>query len=196
MDNQQESFLEIFKVIQEFPTYEIGNKGTVRNVKTKKNKYTHKHSTGYVLVQFKKGGKVYTRKVHRLVAESFAENRTGISFKSLSVKHLDNNKSNNVWTNLEWDTHLGSMRDAYLDKLIPSLQGERNGRSKLTDSVVENICADFERGLKPFQVREKYNISKQQAEKIHAGHAWLHISSKYALPLVQEKILNDYPEGE
>lgn len=187
MDNQQESFLEEYKILREFPKYEVSNYGNIRNIHTKILKYVHKHSTGYVLVQFKKDRKTYTRKMHRMVAELFVKNSTGLPTADLVVKHKDNNKSNNYFKNLEWDTHAGNMEDAYEDNLIPSLKGEKNGRSKLTDKTVNEICLDYENGMRPYEVREKYGVSKQQAEKIHAGHSWTHISSNYNIKAIKKE---------
>lgn len=107
------------------------------------------------------------------------------------VKHLDNNKINNIVTNLAWDTNGNNMTEAFKDDLIPYMKGSLNGRAKLTEDVVARICEDYENGLMPKEIISKYGISRQQATKIRAGFAWLHISKNYNIPLVQAKISND-----
>lgn len=197
MGNQQGSPLkEVFKVYEEFPKYEVSNLGNIRNVVSKKPKYVHEHSTGYILVQFKKNGKAYTRKMHRIVAELFVEIPEGRSKDSLVVKHLDNDKSNNVYTNLKWDTHLNNMRDAYRDGLISARVGSLNGRAKLTEDIVRSICEDYEKGMRPVEAREKYKTSKQQAEKIHSGRSWTHISKDYKLKNLKREPSTTIPERE
>lgn len=76
--------IEEWRIIDEFPTYEVSNKGKVRK-KGKLLSQTH-DSCGYWAVSL--GGT--TRKVHRLVAKAFIPNP---------------NKENPNVENLEWCTH-------------------------------------------------------------------------------------------
>lgn len=192
MDNQQGSF---YKTIDEFPTYEINSIGEVRNKKTHKLKYIHVHSSGYVLIQFKKNGKAYTRKIHRLVAEYFVEKPSCSDTENIVVKHKDNNKQNNVYTNLEWDSQFNNMQDAFSDNLIPPRKGELNGRSILTESLVHEICKDYELGMLPQEAMEKYKISRAQATKIRVGFAWKHVWEQYKINVNRRKTFNDQSVG-
>lgn len=54
--------------------------------------------------------------VHRIVAENFLE--TPENFKELYVNHIDGNKSNNHYTNLEWCTPTENMEHASRTGLI------------------------------------------------------------------------------
>lgn len=191
MGNQQGSF---YKTIEEFPKYEINSLGHIRNKTTHATKYTLVHKTGYEHVCFKKGGKIFTRKVHRLVAEYFLEKPQGL-VGDLVVKHLDNNKSNNVSTNLCWDSQYNNMQDAFRDGIIPPLKGEGNGRATLTECVVESMCQDFEKGMTPKEAVEKYGVSRQQAGKIRAGIQWKHIWCKYDIKVKRRKTSNDQSTG-
>ena len=56
------------------------------------------NSSGYLLVKLCKDGKVKTFTVHRLVAEHFIPNPNNYK----EVNHKDENKTNNVVSNLEW----------------------------------------------------------------------------------------------
>ena len=58
------------------------------------------NKTGYVYVFLYKNGRKYSKRVHRLVAESFIENPNEYDI----VNHKDENKSNNRVRNLEWCT--------------------------------------------------------------------------------------------
>ena len=53
---------------------------------------------GYFQVLLSKNGRVYTKSVHRLVAEAFIRRVDGKD----QVNHIDGDKQNNVLSNLEW----------------------------------------------------------------------------------------------
>ena len=94
--------------------YQVSNMGRVKSLErtvTQKNgrKYSVKERilkpratpSGYLLVSLCNGsGKVKTFKVHRLVCEAFHENPKN----KPCVNHIDENKTNNVASNLEWCT--------------------------------------------------------------------------------------------
>jgi hypothetical protein len=64
---------------------------------------------GYLRVFLSVKSKQYSRRVHRLVAKTFIENKTELP----QVNHLDCNKNNNHVCNLEWTTNLENMRHAF-----------------------------------------------------------------------------------
>jgi len=53
---------------------------------------------GYMKVKFRVNGKIVTKKVHRLVAETFIPNPNNLP----QVNHKDNDRTNNNVSNLEW----------------------------------------------------------------------------------------------
>ncbi len=59
-----------------------------------------KNIGGYYLVDLRKDGKRSTKSVHRLVAMYFCDNPNNYD----QVNHIDENPTNNVYTNLEWCT--------------------------------------------------------------------------------------------
>ena len=62
MDDQQVTPEVEWKIVEEFPRYEISQDGQIRNKENKQIKYTNKlHKLGYELVQFKKDGKTFGR---------------------------------------------------------------------------------------------------------------------------------------
>lgn len=63
--------------------------------------------------------------------------------------------------------------------LTPTLRGQQQGRATLTDEQVHELCAAFASGMMPQEAVEAFGVSRQQASKIRAGHAWTHISSLY-----------------
>ena len=77
--------------------YEISTFGRVR----KGNRYINPWvQYGYMYVGLWKGKKCKKFRVHRLVAETFIPNPNSFT----SINHIDEDKSNNCVTNLEWCT--------------------------------------------------------------------------------------------
>lgn len=68
-------------------------------------------SKGYLFVGFRIDGKIVTKSVHRLVAQTFISNPDNLP----EVNHKDCDKTNNGVSNLEWVTHAENI--AYRDKL-------------------------------------------------------------------------------
>jgi hypothetical protein len=81
--------------------YQISNFGNVRNNKTGRIlKPTEGKTDKYYYITLCKDGKQKNTKIHRLVAEYFVENPENKQY----VDHIDNNKLNNLCSNLRWAT--------------------------------------------------------------------------------------------
>ena len=98
----------VWKVIEEFPQYEISNLGEVRNSRGKVLK-TFTQNCGHAVASFPSGqGKSSAKRtVHRLVAKAFYPIYNP---EELQVNHKDGNKHNNHADNLEWLTGLDNVR--------------------------------------------------------------------------------------
>ncbi len=187
--------MKTYKVIKEFPKYEISEDGHVRNIKTKTTKYVILNKQGYYQIQFKKGGKTFCRKIHRLVAECFLEEPSeAIRLEAeakypfvVSVNHIDSDKTNNHYTNLEWCTMKGNAEHAQENNLVPALKGSLNGRAVLTEDLVHEICKFYEKGGMPKDAVSMFGISRQQATKIRSGHAWKHVWENYNIKVSRRK---------
>ena len=88
---------EIWSVIVGFPMYKISTFGRVKSL------YTNKilkpiNKKGYMFVTLAEDGKQYNRAIHRLVAKAFIANPNRYPM----INHKDENKANNIITNLEW----------------------------------------------------------------------------------------------
>ena len=74
--------------------------GNVRNA----NGYIltpYENKKGYLKIGLFQNGKLYKRRVNRLVAQAFISNPDNLP----QVNHKDGNKKNNSYTNLEWVTN-------------------------------------------------------------------------------------------
>lgn len=105
--------MENFKTINEFPKYEIGDKGTVRNIATRNIIKPREATNGYLRVNLRLGNIKYekpkTRAVHRLVAEAFLQKVAGKKY----VNHKNLNKTDNDVANLEWCTAKENSQHAF-----------------------------------------------------------------------------------
>ena len=93
----------MFRIIKEFPEYEINENGIVRIIKTGRIKkigiITYKKS-GYKTekLNLSKDKKIYTKKIHRLLAITFIPNPDNLP----QVDHIDGDSLNNTVSNLRW----------------------------------------------------------------------------------------------
>lgn len=93
-----------------------------------------KNSDGYFQVQLSKNDNFRTFKVHRLVATAFVPNPLNFS----EINHIDEDKLNNVYTNLEWCDRLYNCQYGTRNKRISI----GNGRPILLEN--EDGCFRFD----------------------------------------------------
>ena len=86
------------KVLPEFENYSATEDGSIYSNRTGGRMKESERPDGYLVINLRKGGKTYCRRVHRLVASAFIE-QTGPH-----INHKDRNRSNNRVDNLEWVT--------------------------------------------------------------------------------------------
>lgn len=89
-----------WKIIPDYPNYEVSNTGLVRNIKTGNLIKPEIQFKGYYRVQLYKNNKKRNYRIHRLVAEAFIDNPEN----KPHVNHKNLDKSNNCVENLEWVT--------------------------------------------------------------------------------------------
>ena len=143
--------------------YEVSDAGEVRRSDTKRLVGQFPNDQGYMLVRFSQPRK--TVRVHRLVAQAFIPNPSGLPF----VNHKDCIRNNNAALNLEWCTQwenlnhsqqLGRMQRDYCT-------GKRSPSAKLTDEQAAAIRAEYAKGGKSWEeIGKLYGVSKRTAGRI------------------------------
>nr|DAQ29436.1 MAG TPA: homing endonuclease [Caudoviricetes sp.] len=121
---------EIWKDIEGYEgLYQVSNLGRVKSFdsidklgRIRKGRVLKgiKDVKGYLLVNLYKNSIVYTKRLHRLVAETFIPNLEN----KPQVNHIDENKANNIVSNLEWMTAKENIN-----------HGTRNERMSRTQSI-------------------------------------------------------------
>lgn len=164
-----------------FDYYEISNHG---NIRSKDRVTNNRHGTyvkkgrkinpvpdayGYKMVHLHSNGKGCTKKIHRLVAETFMEKKEGCE-----VNHIDCDKTNNFVSNLEWITHQENMTHANKNGLISAdhLRKLNFDRAKISSNDVENIKAMLSEGHTQQSIAEKYNVCQGHISKIKRNLRW------------------------
>ena len=122
---------EIWKDIRGYEgIYQISNLGKVKSIgrneqyevngkiinRVRKEKILSKciDNQGYVIVALSLNRKIKYYKVHRLVATYFVSNTENKNI----INHIDGDKTNNIYTNLEWCTIKENTVHAYKNNLI------------------------------------------------------------------------------
>lgn len=86
--------------------YQISNLGRVKSFYSGKILKGIKATNGYLNVRLYKNGTPHGLSIHRLVAQAFIPNPEN----KPEVNHIDEDKTNNKISNLEWNTRLENMR--------------------------------------------------------------------------------------
>lgn len=96
--------------------YYINEYGEIKNEKTHNKLKGNLTREGYHYYRLSVNGKKYRYYTHRLVAEYFLN--FDKNDKTKVINHLDGNKSNNFYKNLEICTHSNNINHAYKNNLI------------------------------------------------------------------------------
>lgn len=165
----------MFKIYSEDYPFEVDEQGNVRNKHTKK-RYRQSLRKGYYRVSTVVDGERVSVNVHRMVAGLFVPRE---NLEDDQVNHIDGDKLNNHYKNLEWCTSQGNRLHAYDRGIQKPSKGEANGRSLAKESDVHNICRLLEQGLRNKDISDELGVSKNIVRDIKKGLSWRDISSQY-----------------
>lgn len=156
--------------IDGYPGYSINRQGDVlstrqggaRILKTTLDAYKYKYVMLYL------NGKGKKLKIHRLVALTHV---TGY-VEGLVVNHIDGDKHNNNAVNLEWTTVAGNTQHAIDNKLLVTLRGTEQVKSKLVDDDIRAIRSS---SLTCVALSKLFKVSVGLISGIRLGKRWKHI---------------------
>ena len=157
--------------------YEVSNTGKVRSLTRKvpcrngvrvvKGRVLKTVKTdGYPKVSLSGKG----RTVHRLVAEVFVHR--GRKDQTM-VNHIDNDRANNVYTNLEWVTNKENIQHGVRQRR--NAYGERQGGSILTEEQVKSIPKLRESGLTLKEIGKMFGCDLTTVHYAATGKSWKHL---------------------
>ena len=160
---------------------EVWNTETMTKVKGYVNK-GYRHS---------RLGSLNSVKVHRLVAHHFVRVpedllAQGLSKENLVVNHLDGNKQNNNWKNLEWTTNQGNMAHASATGLL---------HTTIDKHLLECIWQYLQAGYSDINISKETGIPAPTVSNIRHGTSPRYRTDKYTWSThsvdVREKELRD-----
>lgn len=111
------------KLIEGFENYKIDEYGNVTNIKTNRKMKLHLHAKGYLDIGLTNKDVKKKFLIHRLVAKYFIQ---GYS-EYMTIDHLDNNRQNNYYKNLEC---VSLVENISRSKLRKTRKGKRKQISK------------------------------------------------------------------
>lgn len=168
---------ELWKDISNWD-YQISNFGNVKSNITNKIIKPWQNKNGYVSVTLHKNGIKRNFYIHRLVAKYFVENKNPKSY--FEINHIDENKKNNHYTNLEWCDRSYNCQYSDCSKAVAEYNRTAvyrinpDGTKTLYNSTTEAGKAN---GL------SRYAISKciNGVNKTAGGYEWISVKPKIKL---------------
>ncbi len=171
---------EQWRIVAEFPDYEVSNHGNVRRATPGRNTAPGRplkakpnfHGYPYVVLC----GPGLTRKartVHRLVAEAFLPREEGCEF----VHHINHDKIDAHVDNLEWVTRTANSAYAIAAGRLPVFdrKGSANGNSKLVEWQVRKIRSLYTDGMSITRIADRYGMDRQHIWMIVNRKVWKHL---------------------
>ena len=131
---------------------------------------------GFLNVSFMSEGKKKSFLVHKLTADLFVDKTKP---EQDTVIHLDWNKSNNHYTNLEW-----VMKEEAYKRMFERIHEKRRNSkekiitySKLNADDVTRIKSMLSRGITQNVIAKLFCVSEMQITRIKRGENWSHIKT-------------------
>lgn len=180
--NNLNNLEEIWKDIEEYEgLYQVSNLGNVKSLErtriskcgsianVKERILKPANNRGYLMVVLCKNGKLKTYSIHRLVAQAFLDNPNNYE----QINHIDEDKTNNNVSNLEWcdakyNINYGT-RNERISKQVAQIDKSTGEIIKIWLSIKECGRNGFNQGNIASCCRGKY--------KSACGYIWKYIDN-------------------
>ena len=166
---------EEWKNIRHFEgLYQISNFGFVRSLNYNKTgkmqiMMLSQAPNGYYSVNLSKDGKIYHYYIHRLVAEAFVPNPNNYT----EINHKDEDKSHNVWLNLEWVDHISNCTYGTRNSRISKNKSKHSVNQYSVDGTFIKHWSSV------YQIKQELGIDRaainrvcQGKQKTSLGYVW------------------------
>lgn len=164
---------EHWKLIEDYPNYEVSDMGRVRNTKTGRVLRPGRDKCGYRYVLLCKEGKSKIFRVHRLVANAFILNLENKPY----INHINGDKTDNRLDNLEWCTQSENIKHAI--RIGLKSKSDKLGKPKQRVRCIET-SQEFE---SQSQTAKYFGVDQGS---IHASiHKGCKVKRKYHFELIE-----------
>lgn len=152
--------------------YSISEQGEVRN--DSRNKCLSQHlQNGYFYITLSINKKPKRITVHRLVAMMFVEN----PFNKDIVNHIDGNKQNNHYTNLEWVTQQENTQHAWDTGLAKSVVERAVNQYSLTGEFIATYKSITKAAHNTNSAENKISLCCSGQRLSHNNYQWRYVDS-------------------
>ena len=148
----------------------IGKSGKVYPVKGKVLSTGGKSKTYSQVILHNESERSYPL-IHRLVAEAFIPNPEN----KPQVNHIDGDKRNNIYNNLEWATGSENQLHAYKTGLQSHQYGDDRYCSKLKEVEVKEIKKMIRNNERTTDIARKYGVNSVTITDIKMQRTWVRV---------------------
>lgn len=136
--------------------YGINKKGRVisldyRNTGKIEVMTPYKDAHGYIVITLRLGGKTVSKKIHRLLCQTFKQNPNNFQ----DVNHKDGNKANNKLSNLEWCNRQYNIVHAYKNNLTRKTTKKKRAALEKTHELNNRVVYQYDINDSSFIMKHK-----------------------------------------
>ena len=170
---------KIVRQVKEYPNYGVTSCGDVYRISTRRKMTQYLRGVPeYYSVRVCHNNVAKNARVHVMVALAWVNNPSKENYNI--VNHLDGDKLNNNYTNLEWATL--STNQQHARYTLEGNKGEGIYNSSCDDQTVHDICNMLQTGARVIDIHKEFDVSKSVIRNIKAGASHFHIRNLYNIP--------------
>jgi len=164
---------EVWKRIRD-TKYSVSNLGGVRNNVSQRTLKTGPNNKGYPsVILYNETREVW--RVHRLVALAFVQLPENTLAENMDVDHVDNDKLNCVFTNLQWLTHTDNTQKARDDGLMVYHKGSAHHAAVLDETTVNEVRQLAIDGVSYTMIGKYFGVCSGTTSSIIRRLNWKHV---------------------